>query len=100
MRMDRRWRQGTIGLVGSMLSILLLPKGAVIASSEPASLSSDLTLLAQAEMQPSPNSLFIAYPPPAHETVADRIFFIGAADPDQPVTINGQTIENRSKKGY
>jgi N-acetylmuramoyl-L-alanine amidase len=56
--------------------------------------------LAQAEMQSSPDSLFVAYPPPEHETVSDRIFFIGAASPNEPVTINGQTIENRSSKGY
>jgi N-acetylmuramoyl-L-alanine amidase len=45
-------------------------------------------------------NLFIAYPPPAHETVSDRIFFIGTADPDEPVTINGETIENRSEDGH
>jgi N-acetylmuramoyl-L-alanine amidase len=55
--------------------------------------------IAQAEAQASTN-LFIAYPPPAHETVSDRIFFIGTARPNEPVTINGQTIENRSADGH
>ncbi|MGD1895536.1 MAG: N-acetylmuramoyl-L-alanine amidase, partial [Phormidesmis sp.] len=32
--------------------------------------------------------------------VADRIFFIGTADPREPVTINGQPIENRSGDGH
>ncbi|MEL7352690.1 MAG: N-acetylmuramoyl-L-alanine amidase [Cyanobacteria bacterium P01_A01_bin.116] len=51
-------------------------------------------------MQSSPTDLFVAYPPAEHETVADRIFFIGTADADEPVTINGQTIENRSDDGH
>lgn len=56
--------------------------------------------IAQADMQASPDSLFIAYPPLEHETVADRIFFIGTAGPDEPVTINGEVIENRSDDGH
>ncbi|MGB7086500.1 MAG: N-acetylmuramoyl-L-alanine amidase, partial [Phormidesmis sp.] len=48
----------------------------------------------------SSSSLFVAYPPPEHETSADRIFFIGTADPNEPVTINGQPIENRSEDGH
>jgi N-acetylmuramoyl-L-alanine amidase len=55
---------------------------------------------APAPRQASPENLFVAYPPTEHETVADRIFFIGSADPDEPVTINGQTIENRSGDGH
>ncbi|NJM96487.1 MAG: N-acetylmuramoyl-L-alanine amidase [Phormidesmis sp. RL_2_1] len=51
-------------------------------------------------MQSSPGSLFVAYPPSEHQTVADRIFFIGTADPSEPVTINGQVIENRSGDGH
>lgn len=46
------------------------------------------------------SSLFVAYPPDQHETVADRIFFIGTAAPDTAVTINGQVIENRSEDGH
>jgi N-acetylmuramoyl-L-alanine amidase len=53
-----------------------------------------------APRQASPESLFVAYPSTEHETVADRIFFIGSADPREPVTINGQTIENRSGDGH
>lgn len=46
------------------------------------------------------SDLFVAYPPDNHETVADRIFFIGTADPDEPVQINGQAIEQRSPAGH
>jgi len=52
------------------------------------------------EVQSSPTSLFVAYPPMEHQTVADRIFFIGTAGSDEPVTINGQLIENRSSDGH
>ncbi|NEP16906.1 MAG: N-acetylmuramoyl-L-alanine amidase [Leptolyngbya sp. SIO4C1] len=45
-------------------------------------------------------SLFVAYPPGNHETVADRIFFIGTADPNADVRINGQIIDNRSSDGH
>ncbi|MGB3293288.1 MAG: N-acetylmuramoyl-L-alanine amidase, partial [Phormidesmis sp.] len=58
------------------------------------------TTLAQSEMQSSPGSLFVAYPPVDHETVADRIFFIGTADPDEPITINREPVENRSEDGH
>ncbi|MEM9948555.1 MAG: N-acetylmuramoyl-L-alanine amidase [Cyanobacteria bacterium P01_D01_bin.36] len=50
--------------------------------------------------QATPTSLFVAYPPMEHQTVADRIFFIGTADPNEPVTINGQIIDNRSSDGH
>ncbi|KPQ35582.1 MAG: N-acetylmuramoyl-L-alanine amidase [Phormidesmis priestleyi Ana] len=56
--------------------------------------------IAQSQMQPSPDSLFVAYPPAEHETVASQIFFIGTADPNAPVTINGNVIENRSSDGH
>ena len=56
--------------------------------------------IAQAPMQDPPGSLFVAYPPAEHQTVADRIFFIGTADPNAPVTINGQAVENRSRDGH
>ncbi|MFE4107261.1 N-acetylmuramoyl-L-alanine amidase [Almyronema epifaneia] len=45
-------------------------------------------------------SLFVAYPPANHETVADRIFIIGTADPDAEVRINGQVVDNRSPAGH
>lgn len=44
--------------------------------------------------------LQVVYPPQEHETVADRIFFIGTADPDAPVLLNGQPIEERSPAGH
>jgi len=44
--------------------------------------------------------LFLAYPPLEHETVSDRIFLIGTADPDRPVFVNGTPIENRSESGH
>ncbi|MBD0269488.1 MAG: SH3 domain-containing protein, partial [Cyanobacteria bacterium Co-bin8] len=45
-------------------------------------------------------ALFVAYPPDNHETVSDRIFFIGTGEPNQPVQINGQVIESRSPAGH
>ncbi|NEQ29715.1 MAG: N-acetylmuramoyl-L-alanine amidase [Leptolyngbya sp. SIO4C5] len=45
-------------------------------------------------------SLFVAYPPANHETVADRIFIIGTAAPDAQVQINGEPIANRSPAGH
>ena len=52
-------------------------------------------LSAQAE-QP----LTVVYPPPEHQTVAEKIFFIGTASPQEPVFINGKKIENRSSSGH
>lgn len=46
------------------------------------------------------SGLQVVYPPRIHETDADRIFFIGTANPDFPVTINGQVIEQRSPRGH
>ncbi|MGB7275450.1 MAG: N-acetylmuramoyl-L-alanine amidase [Geitlerinemataceae cyanobacterium] len=43
--------------------------------------------------------LSIVYPPPNHETTADRIFLIGTAAADGEVTVNGETIE-RSPAGH
>jgi len=95
--MSQRWKLRTIALLSGLVSVLLLPESTVAQVQ-----SSTLfpPLLAQAEIQSSPNSLFVAYPPTEHETVADRIFFIGTANPDQPVIINGQVIENRSGDGH
>ncbi len=45
-------------------------------------------------------SLFIAYPPPNHQTTSDRIFLIGTAPPEAEVTVNGKTINERSKSGH
>ena len=44
--------------------------------------------------------LSVVYPPPKHQTIADRIFFIGSAPPNEPVFINGAKINNRSKSGH
>ncbi|GFE68900.1 N-acetylmuramoyl-L-alanine amidase [Chroococcus sp. FPU101] len=52
-----------------------------------------VTLLAQ-----SPQPLYLAYPPNNHQTVAEKIFFIGSASPTNQVTINHQPIQ-RSKTG-
>ncbi len=46
------------------------------------------------------SGLQVVYPPRVHETDADRIFFIGTANPDFPVTINGQIIQERSPQGH
>ena len=43
--------------------------------------------------------LNVVYPPPKHKTIAEQIFFIGTGSPDEPVSINGKEITNRSKSG-
>lgn len=47
----------------------------------------------------SASSLFLAYPPPNHQTTADRIFLVGTAPAEGIVRINGQTI-HRSPAGH
>lgn len=98
--MNQRWTLRAIALLSTLLSAALLPEGNAAAQRQPFSPLPAPTELAQAEMQPSPDSLFVAYPPTKYETVADRIFFIGTANPDDPVAINGQVIENRSDDGH
>ncbi|MBE9168086.1 N-acetylmuramoyl-L-alanine amidase [Pleurocapsales cyanobacterium LEGE 06147] len=44
-------------------------------------------------------SLFLAYPPPEHQTTAETIFLIGTASPSGDVFINGKPIE-RSPAGH
>ncbi|HEY9767348.1 MAG TPA: N-acetylmuramoyl-L-alanine amidase [Coleofasciculaceae cyanobacterium] len=44
--------------------------------------------------------LLIVYPPSEHQTVAEKIFFIGTASPQEPVLINGKPIKNRSTSGH
>ncbi|MEO0541918.1 MAG: N-acetylmuramoyl-L-alanine amidase, partial [Cyanobacteria bacterium P01_A01_bin.105] len=61
--------------------------------------------LAQAQVsdpQPDsrPDSLFVAYPPSNHTTVADQIFFIGTGDPNGDVLINGEPVADRSPAGH
>ncbi|WP_443029043.1 N-acetylmuramoyl-L-alanine amidase [Spirulina sp. CS-785/01] len=45
------------------------------------------------------SSLFLAYPPPNHETQAERIFLIGTAPPQGEVLINGEVVA-RSQDGH
>ncbi|MEL6495936.1 MAG: N-acetylmuramoyl-L-alanine amidase [Cyanobacteria bacterium J06623_7] len=44
--------------------------------------------------------LKVVYPPSEHETIAEKIFFIGTASPSEPVLINGKEIVNRSAAGH
>lgn len=46
------------------------------------------------------STLSIVYPPPKHETIAEKIFFIGTASPEEPVLINGKEVKNRSASGH
>jgi N-acetylmuramoyl-L-alanine amidase len=46
------------------------------------------------------SSLSVVYPPPKHETSAEKIFFIGTASPNEPVLINGKEVKNRSASGH
>jgi N-acetylmuramoyl-L-alanine amidase len=43
--------------------------------------------------------LFLTYPPPQHQTTADRIFLIGTAPPTGEVQVNGRPI-SRSAAGH
>ena len=45
-------------------------------------------------------SLSVVYPPPEHQTVAEKIFFIGTASPQEPVFIDGKKVDNRSASGH
>ncbi len=64
-------------------------------------LTSFISTITIASMPASAESqLRVVYPPLVHETDADRIFFIGTANPAFPVTINGQAIEQRSPQGH
>ena len=104
--MDKRWMLGTAGLIGSVAGLSVLhPMGASYAHPSPVELSEMESLeyslpVYVAQERAEPGGLFVAYPPVDHQTVADRIFFIGTASPDAPVTINGQPIENRSGDGH
>ena len=44
--------------------------------------------------------LSVVYPPPEHETIAEKIFFIGTAPPQKPVFINDKEVKNRSISGH
>ena len=58
-------------------------------------MSSVMTISVRAE-----SPLKIVYPPPRHETIAEKIFFIGTGSTEQPVFINGREITNRSESGH
>ncbi len=45
-------------------------------------------------------ALKVVYPPPNHETTAEKIFLIGTAPPDAAVTVNGNAIRDRSPSGH
>jgi len=56
--------------------------------------------IAQESQNPASRSVLkVVYPPPAHETTADRIFLIGTAPPKGTVTINGRSV-HRSPGGH
>ncbi|MEB3291212.1 MAG: N-acetylmuramoyl-L-alanine amidase, partial [Leptolyngbya sp.] len=52
------------------------------------------------EVAVAQSPLQVVYPPANHQTTAAQIFFIGTADPSQPVLINGDPIGNRSPAGH
>ena len=54
-----------------------------------------IPLSAQAEAP-----LSIVYPPPEHQTTAEKIFFIGTASPQEQVFINNKPIKKRSASGH
>lgn len=56
----------------------------------------NLTISAIAQTQ---SDLFLAYPPPNHQTTASQIFLVGTAPADGEVLINGKLIE-RSPAGH
>ena len=45
-------------------------------------------------------ALSVVYPSQGHQTVSEKIFFVGTASPQKPVSINGKKIENRSSSGH
>jgi N-acetylmuramoyl-L-alanine amidase len=56
--------------------------------------------IGQAVLAAEPAALQVVYPPADHQTQAEQIFFIGTADPNQPVLINGNPIKGRSDAGH
>lgn len=73
-----------------------------MSSRSPLSLLYPLLLAAGAALQPqavAASPLFVAYPPPDHQTSSDRIFLIGTGDPGREVTVNGRAI-GRSRAGH
>ncbi|MFK8185607.1 MAG: N-acetylmuramoyl-L-alanine amidase [Phormidesmis sp.] len=93
--MGNQWQIGALSCAAGVASMFAFMPSAAAHMVNPHAVHT-----AQAQLQSAPNDLFVAYPPAEHQTVADRIFFIGTADPSAPVTINGQVIENRSGDGH
>ena len=58
------------------------------------------TMIGTALSVKAESTLSIVYPPPKHETIAEKIFFIGTASPKEPVLINGKEVKNRSASGH
>ena len=63
-------------------------------------LGAGLVLILASQPVFAEQTLKVVYPPPNHETTADRIFFIGTAPPNTELTINGQAIRERSSNGH
>ena len=107
--MINRWQMGALSCFASVTSIFTCSSATLAHPVHPQTDESQpiqaqpfgqSLQLAQSQMQTAPGELFVAYPPAEHQTVADQIFFIGTADPTEPVTINGQPIVNRSSDGH
>jgi len=56
-------------------------------------------IMAIASVAVAAQPLFVAYPPPNHKTIADRIFLIGTAPPPRQVSVNGNQI-SRTASGH
>jgi N-acetylmuramoyl-L-alanine amidase len=59
-----------------------------------------LALIVAAQPAFAEQALKVVYPPPNHETTAERIFLIGTAAPNTEVTVNGQVLRERSPSGH
>jgi N-acetylmuramoyl-L-alanine amidase len=59
-----------------------------------------LALILAAQPAFAEQALKVVYPPPKHETTAERIFLIGTAAPNTEVTVNGQVLRDRSPGGH
>ncbi len=57
-------------------------------------------ILATPSSAQAKSPLSIVYPPLEHQTVAEKIFFIGTAPPQDRVFINDKLIKNRSDAGH
>jgi N-acetylmuramoyl-L-alanine amidase len=94
--MDKRLLPWSIPLVIIGMS---LASAKISANPIPVKPSPSMPVKSKAANVPS-SDLKVVYPPSNHETVSDRIFFIGTAPPNTKVTINGKTIGDRSPAGH